>query len=238
LELGEWDYYQLPSHVLQVSWFGSDLAAPRYGSSTRSACRKALLFNGGTMRRQLSYPKSHSAGFFSLFSFFLDRIHSLILPFLFGVDRPAIQQPRTTRQGGHALEQDLPGDRAPLCLSQGGTGAKTGALRFAASCAVATMPPTRCHIVHAHSPSLDSSHSQPFRFHPPPISLLATLWLDLAASSRATAASLPHLYRCPRQSSLPHMAQPPRHLVFTSTLKPAIDQISADLRRCLGGRGM
>jgi len=34
------------------------LAAPRYGTSTRSDCRKALLFDGGTMRRpQFSYPK-------------------------------------------------------------------------------------------------------------------------------------------------------------------------------------
>ena len=37
----------LPGHALRGSWFGSDLAAPRHGSFTRSGCRKALLFNGG-----------------------------------------------------------------------------------------------------------------------------------------------------------------------------------------------
>jgi hypothetical protein len=113
------------------------------------------------------------------------------------------------------------GTESPLCFSQGGTGAKTGALRFAASCAVATMPPTRCHIVHAHSPSLDSSHSQPFRSthhrylssppygwawqHPrgprPPVYPISTTALGRVAyrawRSRLATSPLPRLWNLP-----------------------------------------
>ncbi len=91
MELGEWAPYQTTQ---KASWAGSDLAAPRHGTSTRSDCRKALLFDGGTMRRpHFSYPKKHPAGFFSLLSFFLDRILSLTYPLYSAtVDRPATQQ--------------------------------------------------------------------------------------------------------------------------------------------------
>lgn len=63
-----------------------------YGTSTRSDCRKALLFDGGTMRRpHFSNPKKHFAGFFSLLFLFLGP-DSLPYPTLFirrRIHRPA-----------------------------------------------------------------------------------------------------------------------------------------------------
>ena len=83
----------LPDHPEGfLGWVG--FGGPSSRDITRSDCRKALLFDGGTMRRpHFSYPKKHPAGFFSLLSFFLDRILSLTYPLYSAtVDRPATQQ--------------------------------------------------------------------------------------------------------------------------------------------------
>jgi hypothetical protein len=81
MELREWDHWQLPSHASQGFWLGSDLAAPRDGSFTRSGCRKALLFDGGNdATTNLLTSKSIPPDSSLFFSFYLDRFRSLIIP--------------------------------------------------------------------------------------------------------------------------------------------------------------
>ena len=199
LELGEWDSLPVTSSR-GFFWVGSDLAAPRYGSSTRSDCRKALLFRWGGTRcddhNSLTQPKKAFrrillSSFPSSWTEFTPSSYPL---YSATTDRPAIRH-------GHLDDDAIPQLR--FALSLGLTG------REAAESSGRGRGPSR--VTTARALSL-SARSQA------PAVLMATMARkqNLANSSpRALLIALP-----PSHPQITRFLNPPS--VYLSLLRPAV----------------